>query len=147
MTRFVSIASICVALAFATEVSAASLQERLVRQLRQQGFTQIEVTRTWLGRVRIEAEGRGAEREIVINPRTGEILRDFWIVEEEENDGALFSPRGDGGAGGLGSSNGPGGGSDDDDNADDADDADDASDDDEGDEDDEDDEEDDRDDD
>lgn len=74
----------------ASPVAAASLEERVVEQLREQGFESIRISRTWLGRLRIKARGRGYEREIIINPRTGEILRDFW--EDEDEDAGLFSP-------------------------------------------------------
>ena len=63
--------------------------ERIVRALRQQGYTEIEVGRTFLGRGRIVAEGPPGEREIVFNPRTGEILRDVWRAPGGE-DGRLL---------------------------------------------------------
>lgn len=47
-------------------------------QLRQQGFRQIAVSSTMLGRTRIVAKSRTGTREIIMNPRTGEILRDLW---------------------------------------------------------------------
>ena len=62
---------------------------RIVRALRQQGYTEIEVGRTFLGRGRIVAEGPPGEREIVFNPRTGEILRDVWRAPGGE-DGRLL---------------------------------------------------------
>lgn len=55
----------------------------LLSQLRAQGFTQVEIERTWLGRIKIEAESAYAEREIIYNPRTGEILRDYWESETD----------------------------------------------------------------
>lgn len=57
---------------------AETLEESVVRQLRAQGFTEFEVERTLLGRLKIEAKNATIEREIVINPTTGEILRDYW---------------------------------------------------------------------
>jgi uncharacterized membrane protein YgcG len=74
----------------AAPVAAASLEEQVVNQLREQGFTEIRMSRTLLGRVRITAEGRGYEREIILNPRTGEILRDFW--DDADKDAGLLSP-------------------------------------------------------
>lgn len=47
-------------------------------QLTQQGFSGITSEITWLGRVRIVAQRKDGQREIVLNPRTGEILRDAW---------------------------------------------------------------------
>lgn len=69
----------------ASMAMAEPITDRLVQQLYQQGFTEVEVERTWLGRVRIEAEGPQGEREIILNPRTGEILRDYWEVEDAEH--------------------------------------------------------------
>ncbi|MEH7827517.1 hypothetical protein [Gemmobacter denitrificans] len=58
------------------ETLPVAVQE-IVAQLEYQGYRQIKVNRTWLGRVRIVAVVNSAEREIVINPTTGEILRDY----------------------------------------------------------------------
>ena len=49
----------------------------IVRQLEQRGYRDIAVSRTWLGRVRILAQGPRGLREIIFNPATGEILRDL----------------------------------------------------------------------
>ncbi|MBD3678513.1 MAG: hypothetical protein HUJ27_08935 [Rhodobacteraceae bacterium] len=75
---------------------AQTLEERITAQLREQGYTSITVERTFLGRVRILAEGPGMEREIVLNPRTGEILRDIWELDDGD-DFDLFDPRDDDG--------------------------------------------------
>ncbi len=56
-----------------------SFSDTLVAQLKQQGFTSISVTRTWLGRIRIVATNDHFRREIILNARTGEILRDVWV--------------------------------------------------------------------
>ena len=58
--------------------SAGPIEDSIVRQLQNQGFSQIEVRRTLLGRSRIVARSNDLYREIVVNPVTGEILRDFW---------------------------------------------------------------------
>ena len=57
---------------------AATYAEDVVRQLTKQGFYNIAVDTTWLGRVRIHADRSDGQREIILNPRTGEILRDSW---------------------------------------------------------------------
>lgn len=51
----------------------------VVAQLRAQGFRSVVQERTLLGRVRITATRKDGKREIIINPRTGEILRDLWL--------------------------------------------------------------------
>lgn len=79
LVRLLAVLSLCLGLAAGAE--AKSPAERLVDDLEDQledmGFDVKEVSQTLLGRVRIVAEGRGLWREIVINPRTGELLRDY----------------------------------------------------------------------
>jgi hypothetical protein len=49
----------------------------IVRALKAQGYRDIDVSRTLLGRTRITAKGKRSTREIIVNPATGEILRDL----------------------------------------------------------------------
>jgi len=58
--------------------AADDIKDLVVQQLAQAGFTEIRVVKTWLGRWRFEAENDAYMREIVVNPRTGEVLRDIW---------------------------------------------------------------------
>ncbi|MGV6847287.1 MAG: hypothetical protein ACWA5A_02790 [Marinibacterium sp.] len=74
----------------ATAGHAGPVEDNIVRQLRDQGFDRIVVSRTLLGRSRIRASDDGASREIVVNPVTGEILRDYWIRRGDRPSG-LFS--------------------------------------------------------
>lgn len=67
-------------LTFGLPAFAQSFTDSVVSQLRNQGFGQISVERTLLGRTRVVAVGNGGQREIILNPRTGEILRDLWIT-------------------------------------------------------------------
>lgn len=64
--------------------------DAITRQLSDQGFGQIKVSRTFLGRVRVEALREGREREIIFNPRTGEILRDYWDEDSTGSGGWLL---------------------------------------------------------
>lgn len=50
----------------------------VIGQLRGQGFGSVQQETTLLGRVRSIAERNYGRREIIVNPRTGEILRDLW---------------------------------------------------------------------
>lgn len=68
----------------------ASVQDQIIGQLRDQGFTRIEVSRTLLGRVQLHATSDQLERELVFNPVTGEILRDYW---EPHGGGERRAPR------------------------------------------------------
>ena len=80
---FVLIAALCV-----PGPAAAIEAGEIVAQLRAQGFAQIRVSHTFLGRVRIEAQSPRLHREIVLNPKTGEILRDYT---EDGGDGSRFA--------------------------------------------------------
>ena len=73
---------------------AGPASDQIVKQLASQGYEKITISRTWLGRTRIVAEAPNRMREIVINPRTGEILRDFWESEDGENEGLLGDGQG-----------------------------------------------------
>ncbi|MDE3028497.1 MAG: hypothetical protein KGH84_08865 [Paracoccaceae bacterium] len=62
----------------ALPVHASTLLQRIEGQLRAQGFTHITATTTFFGSVRIDATSRTQRREIVFNPGSGEIVRDYW---------------------------------------------------------------------
>ena len=70
---------------------AQSLTDSIVAQLRQQGFKRIQVERTLLGRTRIRADGTDGRREIILNPRTGEILRDLWTSSSSGSGGSIIN--------------------------------------------------------
>ncbi len=67
------------------------LLTRLVSALRAEGYDQIRTERTLLKRIRIAAGRAGDRREIVIDPRTGEILRDY----SRERNGEMSAPGSD----------------------------------------------------
>ena len=62
-----------------TDVVVAKIEE----ELRTAGYTNMSQRRTWLGRLRIRAERGEYIREIIINPRTGEVLRDYHFELED----------------------------------------------------------------
>lgn len=76
--------ALALVLTAAGAASADEVSDAISQQLRQQGYTDITVTRTFLGRDRILATSPTREREIIVNPRTREILRDYT----ETRDGA-----------------------------------------------------------
>lgn len=59
---------------------AVGVADEIVRQLQADGYTDIVLETTWLGRIRIRAMSSAGTREIIVNPSTGEILRDLWIA-------------------------------------------------------------------
>ena len=87
-----------------TTAARADYVEDIVKWLEKHGYSGIEVTRTLLGRVRIVAGKDGGRRELICNPRTGEILRDIWISADGNTGPPISSSSGGTGRGGTGSS-------------------------------------------
>lgn len=56
---------------------AQTAEDQVIDQLKRQGYRRITLGRTLLGRTRIVATGPRGRREIVLNPSTGAILRDY----------------------------------------------------------------------
>lgn len=77
---FIVLATTFVVIGF--PATADSLTDSIARQLRDQGYRNISISRTFLGRTRIVATSPTSRREIILNPRTGEILRDLWTQTE-----------------------------------------------------------------
>ena len=77
---------------------AGPVEDQIVALLSEQGYTTIKMSRTLLGRRRIVAIGAERRREIIFNPRTGEILRDFWeeIGSDGSSESGLFDDDDDG---------------------------------------------------
>jgi hypothetical protein len=79
MKRRAFLAGLAAGVALATPAAAQDYVDSVVRQLKRLGFASIAQERTLLGRVRITASRGDGKREIVLNPRTGEVLRDLWF--------------------------------------------------------------------
>lgn len=77
-----------------TPLLADRMRDEIVQQLQHQGYRQITISQTLLGRTRIVATGADRRREIIINPRTGEILRDFWEGDGGGQPRSLIDPGG-----------------------------------------------------
>lgn len=122
MNRRQFLVSLGVAAVAAPKAWAQSYAEQIVQQLDDQGFNNIQVEVTLLGRVRIMADATSGHREIILNPKTGEILRDIWfdaagnplmprIVGSQgsgSNSGSGSQDDGEGGSGGDGDGDGDG---------------------------------------
>jgi len=78
MRKFLYAAALCLA---AFPALAADVTSAWVRQLALDGYEEISIGKTWLGRTRILAEKGDIKREIVLNTRTGEVLRDYTRAE------------------------------------------------------------------
>lgn len=88
------------ALAAAAPAAAQSVADAAIAELRASGFQKISVTRTLLGRVLVLGSSIEGQREIVINPNTGEILRDYFrprimVASGSDNDDTSEAPRPD----------------------------------------------------
>ncbi len=93
-TRSFSILITSALMAFGSPVHAQSIQDSIVMQLQEQGYTDIVVNRTLLGRVRVVARNQTYERELVFNPTTGELLRDYWrTIGETQRSNVTIIPR------------------------------------------------------
>ena len=99
MTLRSTILSIVLTFLLSVAASAQDRSQAMIQSLQSQGFSGIEVSRTWLGRTRIVATGSAGRREIVLNPNTGEVLRDYLDETETETERGR---EGDGHAGGGG---------------------------------------------
>ncbi|WBL34098.1 hypothetical protein O5O51_05200 [Sinirhodobacter sp. HNIBRBA609] len=86
----------------AVPLLAAGLADQFSAELKAAGYKDIRVSRTLLGRTRVIGERGGFKREIVFDPRTGEILRDLTV---KVNSGFGWSS-GNSGSSGSGSSGG-----------------------------------------
>lgn len=80
------------------DVSLTPAEEILIT-LRDHGYRILVDERTWLGRQRVIAEKNGAQRELVFNPGTGEILRDYAVRLAPGRATQLSRDRSAGGAG------------------------------------------------
>ena len=108
---------------------AADSLDAVVADLRRHGYSQIDVSRTWLGRTRILATGPAGTREMILSRNSGEVLRDHLLSGADTQGGAQTGgdtggdpaeaggdgpggPGGGGGDGGDGGGSGEGGGDD-----------------------------------
>ena len=105
---FIQSLALCVAIGF--PAFARSFSDEVISQLVSQGYSNIVTETTWLGRVRILADISGGRREIILNPRTGEILRDLWTAADGSA-GPIAIVKGQGGSG-TGSTSGSSSGGD-----------------------------------
>jgi len=80
------------------KAGADTISDQVVKNLRAQGFDVVQMDRTWLGRMWILARNDTTQREVVFNPATGEILRDYAVLLATLNRPDDSGPDGDGAA-------------------------------------------------
>ncbi|CAN0605334.1 unnamed protein product, partial [Ectocarpus sp. 12 AP-2014] len=61
----------------AARADAETVRDRIVSVLREDGYGEIRISRTLLGRMRFVGLRMDARREIVVNPNSGVVLRDY----------------------------------------------------------------------
>jgi hypothetical protein len=61
----------------AAQADADSVRNRFVSVLQEDGYVEIRISRTLLGRMRFVGSRSDARREIVVNPNSGVVLRDY----------------------------------------------------------------------
>ncbi|WP_370312007.1 hypothetical protein [Sagittula sp.] len=83
MKRLVLAPLIAAMLLSGTAALAQSAVDQIVERLRAENYGEIRVQRTLLGRIRVTATGKSGDREIVLNPSTGAILRDYHSGRED----------------------------------------------------------------
>ena len=83
-TALVALAS-SVALTPALAASGSEMADQIVAEMKEQGYTDITVETSLLGRTIIEGEKDGEEREVVLS-KTDEILRDEVELEDDDHD-------------------------------------------------------------
>lgn len=86
-------------------VSAQSVQDQIIAHLVAQGYSDFEVSYTLLRRLRIVARSPSGDRELVIDPATGVILRDT-LLRTRTGSGSLRGSDSSSASGGSESSGG-----------------------------------------
>ena len=113
MNRRVFILASAGFIALGQGATAAPAEEQVARAISGQGFRITSRKRTFLGRVRFTAVRGNVEREVVVDPSSGEVLRDYSRTETRSvgKDTSRSSSSGGGEPGGGESGGGePGGG-------------------------------------
>ena len=65
---------------------AATYEDELIAHMKGQGFVLVERESTWLGRISLEFRSNTHEREIILNPNNGAILRDYKERLDEDDE-------------------------------------------------------------
>jgi len=77
---FISWLVINASLAIAEGSNQQAMERVIYHAMARDGFTQVELSYTWLGRLQVVASNHSRQRELVIDPDTGEVLRDFYTL-------------------------------------------------------------------
>lgn len=83
---FILSAAICAA-SCGAPVFAKTVADEVEADLVRKGYTITSSQRTFLGRIKINAAKGRKRREVVVDPASGEVLRDYSDISGEENSG------------------------------------------------------------
>ena len=83
-SRLLASSALVAASLLVTPASAQSV-DSYISQLEAQGYTDFEISRSFLGRTVIEATDGTREREIVVS-RSGDVLRDSFEASDDDSD-------------------------------------------------------------
>ncbi|MCB2115412.1 MAG: hypothetical protein KDE00_03735 [Rhodobacteraceae bacterium] len=97
--RFLLSAASLATLVASAGAAHASIEDKVAARLRREGYRIVQRKRTWLGRVRFIAVRSREERELVLDPSSGEILRDYSTTISIASDGPSGRGEGRGGPG------------------------------------------------
>lgn len=79
-----------------SQEAVQAVLQPLILELQRDGYSRIETGWTWLGRLYVTAWRDGREREIVIHPTSGEVLRDILGPATVQVTGLADQPDGSG---------------------------------------------------
>lgn len=87
MTLITKIGALAIATGLLAPLSATAITvEEVVAKMTEEGYTNITVEKSLLGRTEIEGEKDGQEHEVVLST-SGEILRDEIEMEDDDDEG------------------------------------------------------------
>ena len=76
MRKYMMLLTAMAGLTAPLSANAQTIEEQVISELEGQGYTDIQIYHTLLGRLRIVATSGDIQRELVILPASGEVLRD-----------------------------------------------------------------------
>ncbi len=90
MLRILAFSVLLVLAPLVASADSDTVRDRVIDELTEDGYQEIRISKTLLGRMRFVAIKPRHRREIVVNPRTGVILRDYiQILNNGGNGGSL----------------------------------------------------------
>ena len=90
MLRILAISVLIVLAPLVASANGDTVRDRVIEELTEDGYQEIRISKTLLGRMRFVAIKPRHRREIVVNPRTGVILRDYIQILNNGGNGSSF---------------------------------------------------------